>query len=160
MLSLLRRWGARVFPSNSRARRRQAGSPLQGPPGTRPVRGLPPYAAPLLGRSVSLLLHSSVSLRLVYPGPLFLHTSAGKNPARSVPGSPGAGVPPAGADSVSLFRVRAAAQTATDCAGGTVPGLSATSLLPSFQQWAVTAQAPEAVCHPFAPASSAAPGSL
>ena len=101
-------------------------------------------------------LHSSVSLRLVYPGPLFLHSSAGKNPARSVPGSPGAGVPPAGADSVSLFRVRAAAQTATDCAGGTVPGLSATSLLPSFQQWAVTAQAPEAVCHPFAPASSAA----
>ena len=93
-------------------------------------------------------LHSAVSLRLVYPGPLFLHTSAGKNPARSVPGSPGAGVPPAGADSVSLFRVRAAAQTATDCAGGLVQGLTATSVLPSFQQWAVPAQAPEAVCPP------------
>ena len=241
MLSLLRRWGARAFPSNSRARRRQAGSPLQGPPGTRPVRGLrtlrsfvsasvpiPPALQPLSARppatsalmlvsriegvrgrkvpvrrasvlldrpepaeNVSAVrgacrltqlrcwvvpclcssssagsvrrakpLHSSVSLRLVYPGPLFLHTSAGKNPARSVPGSPGAGVPPAGADSVSLFRVRAAAQTATDCAGGTVQGLSAKSLLPSFQQWAVPAQAPEAVCHPFAPVSSAAPGSL
>ena len=241
MLSLLRRWGAKAFPSNSRARRRQAGSPLQGPPGTRPVRGLrtlrsfvsasvpiPPALHPLsaqppatsalmlvsriggvrgrkvpVRRTAVLLhrpepagnvsavrgacrltqlrcwvvpclcssssagsvrrakpLHSAVSLRLVYPGPLFLHTSAGKNPARSVPGSPGAGVPPAGADSVSLFRVRAAAQTATDCAGGTVPGLSAKSLLPSFQQWAVPAQAPEAVCLPFAPVSSAAPGSL
>ena len=171
MLSLLRRWGARAFPSNSRARRRQAGSPLQGPPGTRPVRGLrtlrsfvsasvpiPPALHPLSARppatsalmlvsriegvrgrkvpvrrasvlldrpepaeNVSAVrgacrltqlrcwvvpclcssssagsvrrakpLHSSVSLRLVYPGPLFLHTSAGKNPARSVPGSPGA----------------------------------------------------------------------
>lgn len=37
---------------------------------------------------------------------------------------------------------------ALDCAGGTVPGLTATSLLPSFQQWAVPAQAPEAVCPP------------
>ncbi len=241
MLRLLRRWGARALPSNSRARRRQAGSPLQGPPGTRPVRGLrtlrsvvsasvpiPPALHPLsaqppatsalmlvsriggvrgrkvpVRRTIVLLdrqepagnvsavrgacrltqlrcwvvpclcssssagsvrrakpLHSSVSLRLVYPGPLFLHTSAGKNPARSVPGSPGAGVPPAGADSVSSFRVRAAAQTATDCAGGLVPGLAATSVLPSFQQWAVPAQAPEAVCPRTPSVSSAAPGSL
>ena len=102
-------------------------------------------------------LHSAVRLRRVYPCLLFLHTSAGKNPARSVPGRQGAAVPAAGADSVSLFRVRAAAQTATDCAGGLVPGLAATNVLPSFQQWAVPAQAPEAVCHPFAPVSSAAP---
>ena len=33
--------------------------------------------------------------------PLFLQASAGKNPARSLPGSQEAGVPPAGADSVS-----------------------------------------------------------
>ena len=105
-------------------------------------------------------LHSAVRLRRVNTCLLFLHTSAGKNPARSVPGRQGAAVPAAGADSVSLFRVRAAAQTATDCAWGTVPGLTAKSLLPSFQQWAVPAQAPEAVCLPFAPVSSAAPGSL
>ena len=42
-------------------------------------------------------LHSAVSLRLVYTWPLFLHTSAGVNPAGSVPGSQEAGVPPAGA---------------------------------------------------------------
>ena len=105
-------------------------------------------------------LHSAVRLRRVYPCLLFLHTSAGKNPARSVPGRQGAAVPTAGADSGSLFRVGAATQTATDCADGTVPGLSAASLLPSFQQWAIPAQAPEAVCHPFAPVSSAVPGSL
>jgi len=40
MLSLLRRWGAEVLPSNSRARRRQASSPPQGPPASRPVGGL------------------------------------------------------------------------------------------------------------------------
>ena len=45
-------------------------------------------------------LHSSVSLRLGYTRPLFLHTSAGVNPARSVPGSREAAVPAAGADSV------------------------------------------------------------
>ena len=44
-------------------------------------------------------LHSSVSLRLGYTRPLFLHTSAGVNPARSVPGSREAAVPAAGADS-------------------------------------------------------------
>ena len=43
---------------------------------------------------------SSVSLRLDYTRPLFLHTSAGVNPARSVPGSREAAVPAAGADSV------------------------------------------------------------
>lgn len=34
--------------------------------------------------------------------PLFLQASAGKNPARSLPGSQEAGVPPAGADSVRM----------------------------------------------------------
>ena len=43
---------------------------------------------------------SSVRLRLGYTRPLFLHTSAGVNPARSVPGSREAAVPAAGADSV------------------------------------------------------------
>ena len=43
---------------------------------------------------------SSVRLRLGHTRPLFLHTSAGVNPARSVPGSREAAVPAAGADSV------------------------------------------------------------
>ena len=47
-------------------------------------------------------LHSAVSLRLGYTWPLFLHTSAGVNPAGSVPGVQEAGVPPAGADSVGI----------------------------------------------------------
>ena len=44
-------------------------------------------------------LRSSVRLRRGYTRPLFLHTSAGVNPARSVPGSREAAVPAAGADS-------------------------------------------------------------
>lgn len=47
-------------------------------------------------------LHSAVSLRLGHPRPLFLHTSGGANPARSVPGSREAAVPAAGADSVGI----------------------------------------------------------
>lgn len=49
-------------------------------------------------------LHSKVRLRRVYTCLLFLHTSAGKNPARSVPGRQEAAVPAAGADSVSHRR--------------------------------------------------------
>ena len=105
-------------------------------------------------------LHSAVRLRRVNTCLLFLHTSAGKNPARSVPGRQGAAVPAAGADSVSLFRVRAAAQTVTDCAGGTVQGLTAASLLPSIREWAVPSQTPEGVCPPTTSVSSAVPGSL
>ncbi len=37
---------------------------------------------------------------------------------------------------------------------------SAVGVVPSIGQWAVPAQAPEAVCPPFAPVSSASPGSL
>ena len=40
MLRTLRRQSAKVLPSNSRVRRRRTSSPLQGPPGPRPVRGL------------------------------------------------------------------------------------------------------------------------
>ena len=43
---------------------------------------------------------SSVRLRRGYTWPLFLHTSAGVNPAGSVPGVQEAAVPAAGADSV------------------------------------------------------------
>ena len=68
-------------------------------------------------------LHSAVSLRLVYPWSLFRHTSAGRDPAGSVPGAQGAGVPPAGADIGGLVHSCAVPQTAKDCAGGTVPGL-------------------------------------
>ena len=46
-------------------------------------------------------LHSAVSLRLGYTWPLFLHTSAGMNPARSVPGNQDAARWAAGTDSVS-----------------------------------------------------------
>ena len=49
-------------------------------------------------------LHSKVRLRRVQTCLLFLHTSAGKNPARSVPGRQEAAVPAAGADSVSHRR--------------------------------------------------------
>ncbi len=94
----------------------------------------PPYAAPLLGRSVSLLLFlrklrkKSKAPPLLgtptacYTWPLFLHTSAGVNPAGSVPGIQDAAVPAAGADIVSLVCGQAAAQTAKDCA---VPHASA-----------------------------------
>lgn len=47
-------------------------------------------------------LPSAVSLRLGYTWPLFLHTSAGVNPAGSVPGVQEAAVPAAGADSVGI----------------------------------------------------------
>ena len=94
----------------------------------------PPYAAPLLGRSVSLLLflrklrQKSKAPPLLgkptacYTWPLFLHTSAGVNPAGSLPGSQDAAVPAAGTDIVSLVCGQAAAQTAKDCA---VPHASA-----------------------------------
>ncbi len=45
---------------------------------------------------------SAVSLRLGYTWPLFLHTSAGVNPAGSVEGVQEAAVPAAGADSVGI----------------------------------------------------------
>ena len=68
-------------------------------------------------------LHSSVRLRRGYTCLLFLHTSAGKNPAGSVPGRQEAAVPAAGADIVSLVHSCAVPQTAKDCAGAAVPGL-------------------------------------
>ena len=134
MLRTLRRQSAKVLPSNSRVRRRRTSSPLQGPPGLRPVRGLrtlltrkvqvripsvlcegkEPAGIRSAMRAVRRLtqlrcwvvpgrdssssagsvrrvpsLHSAVRLRRVYPSLLFLHTSAGKNPARSVPGRQG-----------------------------------------------------------------------
>ena len=84
------------------------------PSGTRWQRqcsagSLPPYAASLRVGPVPPVVcrskcatplpdrSSKVRLRRVHPGPLFLHTSAGKNPAGSVPDSPGAAVPAAGA---------------------------------------------------------------
>ena len=105
-------------------------------------------------------LHSAVRLRRVNTCLLFLHTSAGKNPARSVPGRQ---------DTAVRFRSRLLAQTvsgfrfaapATDCAGGMVPGLTAASLLPSIREWAVPSQTPEGVCPPTTSVSSAVPGSL
>ena len=39
MLTVLRRCGAKVFPSNSRVRRRRTSGPLQGLPASKPVRG-------------------------------------------------------------------------------------------------------------------------
>ena len=202
MLRTLRRQSAKVLPSNSRVRRRRTSSPLQGPPGPRPVRGLrtlltrkmqvripsvlcegkEPAGIRSAMRAVRYLtqlrcwvvpgrdssssassvrrvpsLHSAVRLRRVYPCLLFLHTSAGKNPARSVPGRQGAAVPAAGADSVGIplrctrHRLRRGEPS--------VPGLTAKSVLPSIQQWAVPAQAPEGVCPPTTSVSSAVPGS-
>ena len=110
-----------------------------------------PLRKPAVGTSPPARLlrsRSSVRLRRGYTCLLFLHTSAGKNPAGSVPGRQEAAVPAAGADIVSLVHSCAVPQTAKDCAGGSVPGLTATGVLPSIQHWAVPAQAPEAVCLP------------
>ena len=107
----------------------------------KPAGGTSPPARLLRSRS-------SVRLRRGYTCLLFLHTSVGKNPAGSVPGRQEAAVPAAGADIVSLVHSFAVPQTAKDCAGGSVPGLTATGVLPSIQHWAVPAQAPEAVCLP------------
>ena len=103
---------------------------------------------------------SAVRLRRVITCLLFLHTSAGKNPARSVPGRQDTAVRIRSrllAQTVSGFRFAA---PATDCAGGIVPGLTAASLLPSIREWAVPSQTPEGVCPPTASVSSAVPGSL
>ena len=105
-------------------------------------------------------LHSAVRLRRVITCLLFLHTSAGMNPARSVPGRQDTAVRIRSrllAQTVSGFRFAA---PATDCAWGMVPGLTAASLLPSIREWAVPSQAPEGVCPPTTSGSSAVPGSL
>ena len=60
----------------------------------------PEVSSPASGPAHFLRSRSSVSLRLGYTRPQFLHTSAGVNPARSVPGVREAAVPAAGADSV------------------------------------------------------------
>ena len=116
-------------------------------------------------------LHSSVRLCRGYTCLLFLHTSAGKNPAGSVPGRQEAAVPAAGADSVGTSPPQTAPvrphQGRSRCSLIQRPCLGAnhrrTPLLPPCLAptgWAVPAQAREAVCLPFAPVSSAAPGSL
>ena len=97
-------------------------------------------------------LHSAVRLRRVNTCLLFHHTSAGKNPARSVPGRQDTAVRIRSrllAQTVSGFRFAA---PATDCAGGMVPGLTAASLLPSIREWAVAA--PHAARHPPGPRST------
>ena len=69
---------------------------------------------------------SAVSLRLVYPRPLFLHTSAGMNPARSAPGSRGTAVPAVGAECVRTSQPHTApegwcqASPSTSCCYSTV----------------------------------------
>ncbi len=130
--------GASVLCGQSTATRSSAAGSL---PLRKPAVGTSPPARLLRSRS-------SVRLRRGYTCLLFLHTSAGKNPAGSVPGRQDAAVPAAGADIVSLVHSCAVPQTAKDCAGGLVRGLTATGVLPPIQQWAVPAQAPEAVCLP------------
>ena len=129
---------ASVHCEQSTATRSSAAGSL---PLRKPAAGTSPPARLLRSRS-------SVRLRRGYTCLLFLHTSAGKNPAGSVPGRQEAAVPAAGADLVSLVHSFAVPPTAKDCAGGSVPGLTATGVLPSIQHWAVPAQAPEAVCLP------------
>lgn len=111
-----------------------------------------------------------------YTWPLFLHTSAGVNPAGSVEGVQEAGVPPAGADSVShrsrasrpsaLLPLRAASHRLRRCPRISDVGvillfegqcLFAKTVVPrinvsaSLTGWAVPAQATEGVCPPAAP---------
>ena len=104
---------------------------------------------------------------------LFLHTAAGVNPVRRVPGSKEAAVPAAGAESVSQHGAGhrqhrntharpAHVLPATPCAVGTVSALASPPAI-SFVAallWAVPAQAPEAVCPPHGPLSLSAAGSL
>ena len=93
--------------------------------------------------------HSSVSRkRLGYTWALFLHTSAGENPAGSVPGTQDAAVPAAGAACTYRQCEFHRHSVSTPCAGGVVPGF-AIHVLPPIQQWAVPAQAGEAVCLPL-----------
>ena len=68
MLRTLRRQGAKVLPSNSRARRRQTSGPLQGPPASRPVRG---------PRTLRSLVSASAGI------PASLHPPAAQPPATS-----------------------------------------------------------------------------
>ena len=68
MLRTLRQCGAKVIPSNSRARRRQTSGPLQGPPASRPVRG---------PRTLRSLVSASVDI------PAALHPPAAQPPATS-----------------------------------------------------------------------------
>ena len=93
--------------------------------------------------------HSSVSRkRLGYTWALFLHTSAGVNPAGSVPGTQDAAVPAAGAACTYRQCEFHRHSVSTHCAGGVVPGF-AIHVLPPILQWAVPAQAGEAVCLPL-----------
>lgn len=79
------------------------------------------------------LLRSSVRLRLVITWPLFLHTSAGVNPARSVPGVQDTAVPAVGAACTHQYQEIGGRPVSTPSAGGVVPGF-ASSGVPSFQQ--------------------------
>ena len=54
-------------------------------------------SSPASGPARFCCLHSSVSLRLVFTWSLFRHTSAGMNPAGSVPGAQDTAVPAVGA---------------------------------------------------------------
>ena len=96
MLRTLRRQGAKVLPSNSRARRRQTSGPLQGPPASRPVRG---------PRTLRSLVSASAGI------PAALHPPAAQPPATSAwklvskeEGMPGRKVP-VRAPSVPLHRL-------------------------------------------------------
>ena len=192
MLRKLPRQGAEAFPSSSRARRRRTSSPLQGPPGTRPVRGLRTLrilrisvSAGIRGRKVQartasvecegmepagshsavqgvrrLMQHScgsarcqrscvgtrpphhlrprssKVRLRRGSTWSLFLQASAGKNPARSLPGAQEAAVPAAGAENAGHRPQDAAVKTASlACTHPTLPvihcaGGPASAMLP------------------------------
>ena len=84
--------GASVLCEQSTATRSSAAGSL---PLRKPAVGTSPPARLLRSRS-------SVRLRRGYTCLLFLHTSAGKNPAGSVPGRQEAALRPAGADSVGI----------------------------------------------------------
>ena len=110
----------------------------------------PEVSSPASGPAHFLRSRSSVRLRRGHTRPLFLHTSAGVNPARSVPGSKDTAVPAVGADSVSLFCIRDAAQTATDCA---VPPASAVLPLCFYSKDSASSR------RPLYPASTSVPRS-
>ena len=116
---------------------------------------LPPYAAPLLGRSVSLLLFlrrlrqkSKASPLLGTASPWLSRAAIPPHLCRGKPRQKCSGQP--GGSRSGCWHSVCQDKPATPCAGRTVPGLRPQPLYPQRTlYWAVPAQGGEAVCLPL-----------
>ncbi len=102
----------------------------------------PEVSSPASGPAHFLRSRSSVQLRCGHARPLFLHTSAGVNPARSVAGVREAARWAAGAASVRRSQPHPAPEGLCKAAYAAVNGFLCSG------KWAVPSQAGEAVCQP------------